>query len=247
MRYLVIILLLSSCSPTVKRYLQEHEVKPSKPIIKHGPIFFKDSTYVAISMTSLENNDNSNFEEKKYFYNSRVLKYQHSKAGFIPSDTVSISIFKVPSIPIDTIILNNSPSEKYSGRGSHSLKDYQKGGTNFRSDDWLGFNETSVNMKALFTEKQVSKIVISSLVHQGAWIFAPYRISVYSEEKLIKSKTFSSSIDQSSNNYFFIELSFEPLVTSTLDISIEALEALPYWHPGAGSKPWLFLDEILIF
>jgi len=247
MRYLIFILLISSCTSKSNKYLQVHEVKPAKPIIKNGPLFFTDSTFVAVSKSPIATNDASNYQETTYYDKSQTLMFHHGKEGILPSDTVAINLYKVPTSPIDSIILNTLPSEKYPGSGPLSLIDFKKGTSNFRSADWLGFNKNTVRATAYLGQKNVSKIVVSSLVDQGAWIFAPYIISIYKEEKLIATKTHSTTKDQSTNKYHFTELSFEPISTNTIEIQIETLEAIPDWHPGAGSKPWLFLDEILIY
>jgi len=181
--------------------------------------------------------------------NSIIIKAKSFATGFIPSETIAFQFFSKGK-PIANIS-SSAPSPKYAGNGSSTLIDNKSGGTNHGNHAWLGFDSDSVVFN-LFLEKGtgVSKVLLHGLNNQGAWIFPPARVDVYSVEEnttlLLKSQSFKT-IKESTTEAKPLWIDLPATTVKQLRMVVFPLAALPDWHPGKGSKAWLFMDEIKLY
>jgi hypothetical protein len=129
--------------------------------------------------------------------------------------------------------------------------DNLSGGTNHNSTAWLGYDSDSI-VADISMEKpaKISQVLLHVLSNQGAWIFAPQKVHVYSLENqelsLLQSQTFETSKDQATTAKALL-IDLPPVMTSRLRIVVYPLAALPEWHAGKGNKAWCFMDEIKIY
>jgi hypothetical protein len=149
-------------------------------------------------------------------------------------------------IDVKSIALLTEPNEPYKGGGASSLIDLNKGDLNFRDPVWMGFSdgvaEIAISFKA---PRNVKKIIVSTMVNQGAWIFLPAKIAVETDEGsfgVVTDTTGETTPERLS--YEVVRLG--QVKTQSLRIRIKSLPEIPDWHPGAGNMPWFFIDEIVI-
>ncbi|MEO2160235.1 MAG: glycoside hydrolase family 92 protein, partial [bacterium] len=96
----------------------------------------------------------------------------------------------------------------------------------------------------------IKKLGISFLQNQGAWIFFPraveFQISkdgnIYNSVKRIQFKT------EINPAYEVKEVSADIMNEKVRYVRVKAenISVCPEWHPGAGGKAWLFIDEIVV-
>jgi len=172
-----------------------------------------------------------------------VLEVDESAEQVQPADPV---VFK----DLQTIELQNLPSDKYSAEGPETLIDGKRGTLN-RYESWLGFESTDLHATVdLHTEKSIGQLKIGYLENQGDWIFAPVSVecSVSSDGKnFIRVAHENIQIVQKGTNLINeIVLDFPAQPARYVKIKVENLGKCPAWHKGAGGKAWLFVDEITV-
>ena len=84
-----------------------------------------------------------------------------------------------------------------------------------------------------------------------SWIFAPKKLLVYgskdgTEYDLLQTLTFPPTLEGAANSLEFLEATFPKTSLRFVKVVLEHFEGIPEWHPGKGTLPWLFVDEILI-
>lgn len=169
---------------------------------------------------------------------------------WIGSLTTSNLLFK-EGIKPKSYKLAFEPNTKYAAKGATSLFDGVKAKTNHNSGNWLGFTDTPLEIE-IFLENTASpkELSLSILINESGYIFYPETVEIWTDNQNGWQKQPVSTISQSSKieEARFGVLSF-PLPESTfekLKIRIKPISKLPPWHPGAGAKGWVFVDEILL-
>lgn len=102
--------------------------------------------------------------------------------------------------------------------------------------------------------QQVQEILLQVLENQGAWVFQPQKIAIYSvhagsDEWVLQDQKTINSTEKAEKSQC-IALTFQlskPVNTDRIILKIDPLAQLPEWHPGHSNPAWLFLDEIKIY
>lgn len=162
--------------------------------------------------------------------------------------------FKKCFIPaFENITFQTLPNKKYSGKDNFTLIDGKEGIVGDWGKNWVGFQGETFE----FTLKQIDNKAIKGLKvgfmqFQGAWIFLPYSLEVQSSNDGVnfKQSAFYNNAtnpelrnDDDKREIFRIFFS-RPLTDKYVKIIIKPVQQLPKWHGGAGSKAWMFLDEV---
>ena len=142
-------------------------------------------------------------------------------------------------------------SPHYPGEEALALVDGKRGTINHHDGFWQGFAgndiEVVIDLESLTS---IKKLGISFLQNQGAWIFFPsaveFQISkdgnIYNSVKRIQVKT------EINPAYEVKEVSADIMNEKVRYVRVKAenISVCPEWHPGAGDKAWLFIDEIVV-
>jgi len=158
--------------------------------------------------------------------------------------------FDIP-LRYKNITLKNTPSPKYLGRGINTLQDGIRGDTDPNSGHWLGFEAADFDAVIdLGTEKEINRIECGFLQNQNSWIFLPVKVQFYAAQNNSKWKLLST---QKSLNKRDDQVRTKNVQHSNNNVSARYVKIVavnqnkcPDWHPGAGGKAWLFVDEITI-
>ena len=132
------------------------------------------------------------------------------------------------------------------------MTDGRTGNLNFKDGNWQGFFGSDFEISIdLDTLTYINNVSINFYQYINSWIVIPKNIYLYSSENgEIWSKIDSlKNFDEISKRGKFIKKAkFKNIQTSTKFIKIIAknFKALPSWHEAAGSRCWLFTDEIVI-
>lgn len=256
-------LMVNSCRTVDSTmYLQENEVQLSIPITKDFNTFFKGSTVVEFY---------SPYEGTKVFYSlngqsddpiayqkpitinsSTKLMAQTKGENFIPSESIEIELVDIQDNKVEWIETTRLPSPTYKANGPLTLSNQVKGSSNFRDGEWLGYEGGIVTFELKSKpDKEVSKVTVSVLCNQDAWIFLPHQIEVTYVD-VISNKTKNHNVDieaanQQMNHDKLIDIQLDKGLKKDIKVSIKSLPTIPEWHAGKGTPPWLFIDEILAF
>ncbi len=149
-----------------------------------------------------------------------------------------------------TIKLMASPSESYPGNGAFTLVDGIQSQKGFaRSAEFLGFNGSDCNAVIdLGKPTTIRKITIHALRQPASWIWRPQTLTVEVSADGIHFTRLGLTDDfetgSQGNGTITIEKDMQKV--RFVSVSIANWGEIPAGNPGAGNKPWLFVDEIEI-
>lgn len=142
---------------------------------------------------------------------------------------------------------------QYSAGGAAALIDGARGGADFRTGAWQGYQgqdfEAVIDLGAL---RGIKKLGASFLQDVGSWIWLPSRVEfelsrdgvnfvklaevtaadVSDRETKVTVREFSSNFPRRDARY--------------VRVRAHNYGDVPPWHPGAGGKSWIFIDEIIV-
>jgi hypothetical protein len=140
----------------------------------------------------------------------------------------------------------------YTGRGPDGLIDGLRGGADFRTGDWQGFQGADLDVVIdLGAEKAVSTVTTGFLQDENAWIFFPLKMRV---ETSLDGQQFSSAGETTGT----VPPEEKGVVLRDFSVNLNGRKAryirvvgqargqCPDTHKGAGNPCWVFADEILI-
>jgi len=145
-------------------------------------------------------------------------------------------------------------SEKYPASGFNALTDGMRGSDSFRSGDksWQGYQGTDFECTIDLGEiADINKMSIGFFQASSSWVVFPEYIEFYTSEDGINFMTVQKIINESSlRNPDWVQKEFSAVLENVkakyVKIFAKNLNELPYWHPEAGGKPWLMVDEIIV-
>ena len=173
------------------------------------------------------------------------------KEGWQPSPVITEDFVKIAGHS-PSISLAYQPSDKYAGQGDLSLVDLQKGTQQFRDGNWLGFEEKDL-IATLDLQKTaaVNRVSVSCLEDVGAWILYPVGLEVSvsndgNNYRKVATKTFPKTKETTTPSMKHFNLSFDEVEARYVKVQTLNFAKIPSWHPGAGGKAWLFVDEVMV-
>lgn len=258
MRYLIFILVAVTlgCINQDHAFLQTSEVQLSDPIAKLDSMIFLKLAKLNIRHSIEDSEIHYSMEGAPYqlMNNSISIKttteveYFAKKKGFQNSDTLNLVAIKSNNKLLNaSISIHPSPSSKYPGFGAESLLDLKKGSINFSSNNnWMGFQDDKIKI-ILDLEKEVSlqNIKLSVLDDSNSWIYLPNKITVMINNETVGQKIIPLKRQKTKSSNKYIDIPLPNQKHSELNIIIELMSKIPKGFPGAGNKPWLFIDEII--
>jgi len=143
-------------------------------------------------------------------------------------------------------------STQYTGGGTEALIDGIRGGFDFRTGDWQGFEGVPIDLVIDLGEIQpVKRLNAHFLQDQNAWIFFPLKVR-FEVSKDGENFTLLAEADGPDNKKAgdVQQADFEASVPETkaryVRVVAVPMGKCPDWHKGAGYPCWIFSDEIEI-
>lgn len=238
-------------------------VRLAKPFIETERPIFKDTTQIKLSLgiehvaiyytlDGTEPTENSNiYTSPINITSSCTVKAIAIKEGWRPSHPSMLDLTKVKFL-IQSVQLHNQPNEQYNANGSISLIDSRRGSEDFRDNQWLGFHEVDLTAQLDMGKPiEMEKITLGCFEDISAYIFFPTKITVsYSNDgiryKNLTAKSFSPSKGNRPSSIKNFQLDFNPIKAKYIKIVASSMGRCPDWHPAAGDKAWLFVDEVIV-
>jgi hypothetical protein len=143
-------------------------------------------------------------------------------------------------------------SPQYTGGGDMALIDGQKGSINFRTGSWQGYEGVDFEVVIdLGSSREVSKVSANFLQDQRSWIFLPQRIEISLSESPVAftvASIIENDVPDNSEQPLIKEFRSDAINNHARYIRVTAKNrgTCPPWHPGAGEKAWIFIDEVTI-
>jgi len=168
---------------------------------------------------------------------------------FYPNGYVSIvQKFFVNKATGKKITLTNPPSDKYPGDGAFTLVNgIQNERGRERSNEFLGFEGTDCEaIIDLGSSQKISKAIVHTFDQPASWIWRPLYVEIFSSDdgnKFTSVATADDIVAKETGNAI-MEKDFDPVITRYIKFLVKNWGIIPEDNPGAGRKPWLFVDEI---
>jgi hypothetical protein len=163
-------------------------------------------------------------------------------------DSIKVNIAQGKSIAI-----HNRYSTKYPARGEETLVDRLRGSLDFADGAWLGLEGVDLDATIdLGAPETIHRISLGCLESQVSWIFFPslVEISVSNDNKkfelINRSSTKAESLDPVPRIKEYSATCSPPASARYVRVKARSIGTCPDWHPGAGGKAWLFVDEIVV-
>lgn len=145
------------------------------------------------------------------------------------------------------------PSKSYNAGGALTLVDGIVGALPWRGNEWVGFREKEIELIVdIGATRKIESIDLNFLSDQGSWIHLPqsvsFEISTNKQKwKQLKHSTLNvSEMKMSPGSH----LPFGKTIGKKgryLKIKVKPWEQIPEGLPGAGSLPWTFMDELILY
>ncbi|MET0393624.1 MAG: beta-N-acetylhexosaminidase [Chitinophagaceae bacterium] len=143
------------------------------------------------------------------------------------------------------ITLTIPASRKYPGDGAFTLVNGVQNETRLaRAKEFLGFDGTDCEaIIDLGKETAISSVTAHVLHDPPSWIWGPAGMSIDASRDGNNFSPIACSIQQTGTDRIRCEAS-QPATVRYVKVRIQNKGAIPDGYPGAGTKPWLFVDEI---
>jgi len=144
------------------------------------------------------------------------------------------------------ITLNTRYAGQYSAGGDLALIDFIRGGENFRTGTWQGYEGVDLDAVVdLGLVQPVKKISLGCFQDQGSWIFMPLEteFSISVDGKHFTSlPPVMNTVDEHADGPVIKDFTVEVNRKPVRFIRVKAVNRriCPGWHPGSGNKAWLF-------
>jgi hypothetical protein len=144
-------------------------------------------------------------------------------------------------------------SPQYSAGGPEALIDGARGGADFRTGAWQGYQgqdfEAVIDLGAV---RGVRRLGASFLQDTGSWIWLPARVEFELSRDGVNfvklAEVAAEDVSDRDTKVTVRELSSDFPRNDARYVRVRAYNYgdVPPWHPGAGGKSWIFIDEIVV-
>ena len=150
-----------------------------------------------------------------------------------------------------TVSLLTQPAERYAGDHGKVLVDGVRSAAFHTTGLWVGYlSDPMIAVIDLGEKKQINEVTVSSFTDMGAYIMGIESLNVAVSDdgtnftSVAESKYDEPLQDDEKKAVRNLTVGFDKVETRYVKVSAYGFNALPAWHSGAGSRPFLFVDEI---
>lgn len=243
-------------------FVQVEDVQLSRPSVQVSQVFFQDNTTIYLGQSlagcQIYYTDNGEAPNSKSqlagdsirVSNTSQLKFKTIGGRYKASEEVSVEVFRLQAKAAG-IECSAAPKAPYDQAEVAILIDQQKGSTNFRDGQWLGYQAEQLSFDIELDGTTIAGLTLSVLEDQNSWIFAPevMQVQFYDQVGTVLAEgqmNYNSASQKDGSAFRFLTIKVDEIQPTRARIAINNLAAIPDWHPGSGHAPWLFIDEILI-
>lgn len=263
----------SADSNLIKTSIDSNLIVP-EPYIKYVSKTFTDTMTLTIGDTKLYelfyyliNKPGQHAPQKIKIYRHPIAITETSDVEIhsVKPDLCKVVYAKYIKIPKGhSIKLMSKYSPQYNAGGDNALIDYIRGGTDFRTGEWQGYEgqdfEAIVDLGEV---KDIHKLGLGCLQDIGSWIWYPKQVVFEVSEDGINyhvASTMDNTVSERDiepqtkdflenynvmdyENKFYLK---EFPKARYIKVHAKSFGTIPDWHEGRGGKSWMFIDEIII-
>lgn len=182
--------------------------------------------------------------------NTAQIRTRAFAKDWIGSPTAHALVFR-EGIKPKSYKLAFEPHIRYAANGATTLFDGVKGKTNHTSGEWLGYTDTALEIEIFLEENAAPQTLdLSLLLNESAYIFPPESVEIWTGDqsgwKKIPETPSQTSPKLEEARFGVLSYDLPESGFDKLKIRLKPISKLPSWHPGAGAKGWVFVDEIIL-
>jgi hypothetical protein len=168
----------------------------------------------------------------------------------VPSKIIETSYFKIPADW--NINIHSQYSKHYSAGGPRALIDFQRGGNDFRTGAWQGYQGQDFSATIdLGKVQRISRVGGNFIQEIRSWIWMPKHLEVYvsrNGKRWRKVAHITHEIPDNSYENQVKELSanIKPRRARYVKFVAPYYGKIPKWHLGAGGEAFIFIDELIV-
>ncbi|MDR0894509.1 MAG: family 20 glycosylhydrolase [Prevotellaceae bacterium] len=150
------------------------------------------------------------------------------------------------------IQLLTPPSQRYTFKGAPTLVDGITGEQSYTTGEWLGFiNDDPVMVIDLGEPTEFCRVSTHALIDGSNWIMGctGLTVAISNDNQTftqVADKAFPAETEPRKTGIEHYDIDFDPATARYIKITVKATPALPKGHPSAGSRPFIFLDEVAV-
>lgn len=212
------------------------EIRPYKTGVSYGLI--KPVNDVVFSLdnemvTGINIERTPQVQEHRYLIHSNIGDQELRVCDYTFTSHLALG----KSVKFDT-----QPHEKYNHNGSLGLTDGVIGGIPWKGNQWLGFNEDTIQFTLdLEMLTEFNHLQIGTLNDPGSWIYRPERFQILISSNGKKFK----NVAKSKMNGDLIVVK-KKMKARYVKVIIYNKELIPAGQTGAGFTPWTFINELIL-
>lgn len=150
-----------------------------------------------------------------------------------------------------TVSYKNMYNSQYAGGGENGLIDYIRGGDDFRTGAWQGWQGQDVELVIdLNTNQNIKTISAGFLQDIKSWIWMPKKVtySISNDGKTFKPvATVETSTDDHKEGVVLDNYTAKVNAKARyVKVQVESYGQVQEWHLGAGGQSWVFMDEVVV-
>jgi len=261
----------SSARPVAHAWVLRMTAQPSRqvpaPRIGNGQTdsltedIFWDTTRVVLSVADPEarihytldgndpNENNPQYETPLVLTRPTEVRAAAFAPGQVSSPVVSARFYRSP---YQGLHLAHAYSPNYPAAGRLALIDGKRGQADFHDPAWQGYEGADLILTLdLGRIDTIRRVMITFLNQQSDWIFLPQEVNFELStdgETFTELSSFAMNLapDDAGPRIHPFALSFPAEPLRYLRIHAHNVGTCPDWHPGAGGKAWLFVDEVIV-
>ena len=149
-------------------------------------------------------------------------------------------------------VLNTKPNDSYTFEGASLLVDGYHSRPVFTSGAWLGYLDEPLDVTIdMGGEQSYRSVELETLAEKGDWIFPPSSVTVWvSDNGTDFTEVASVAVPEAkagdADGIGRYRMQFPETSARYLKVVAQNAAAIPAWYPGAGSKGFLFVDEVVV-
>ena len=183
---------------------------------------------------------------------SCLLKVKAFAKGMMPSFTV---VRRFDFHPIKNTTFVNPPAERYGKNAGIALMDGKKGVAGDYYNDWLGFNGDNMEATIELANLLDFNLIKVGICHEpNDWVMWPKAVWVsfsadgtnYSDWQMAELPVFNRPDPMTGHGRIEARARIAAKSVRFIRVKVENQGVLPEWHPYAGEKAWIMVDEVSV-